>query len=476
MGDTTGFKIRFNNSWADADVTGSAAEDGAVTVGTAMAVAHPGKDFKMTSNGVFVVSYDTKAETVTVTSMSDKWSVIGNVSGSSWDKDFYMTQDGDVWTSAALTFKAGGQFKVRYNNSWADADVIGNAIENDTVVVGQVIKGARPGKNFTIRDAGDYIIICDTKAETVTVTTALPSDTWSLIGIGGDWDNDRFMTETTPGVWTSPAVTINAGDGFKVRFNHGWDVNRGAPGDVEPYALASVGVSVAATPGGKNLTVAETGTYTVVYDSNRELIFLAGWGVIGEVNGDSWGKDFFMTKSAEGVWTSAPVNITGQFKIRYNCAWENGDKGGTNDPETLTPLTAVTAVAGGKNLAVPEAGCYRVVYDENANTLMVQSCFWSVVGIIETSNWDADSFMVETEAGKWNTISPVLANGNFKIRYKCAWDDNRGEDADATYVVTLGSPFKVVKGGKDIAVEKTGALYNVAYDKTAETITVTAAE
>ena len=60
------------------------------------------------------------------------------------------------------------------------------------------------------------------------------------------------MTTTDNKVFTGK-VTLEAGKGFKVRMNGGWDINLG--GDVKKLTF-----------GGDNITVAEDGTYTVTLD------------------------------------------------------------------------------------------------------------------------------------------------------------------------------------------------------------------
>lgn len=71
-----------------------------------------------------------------VFTMSDEvknaWTVIGAIGGSSWDVDFEMTKDGDVWTSNdTFELKAGDELKVRQGKNW---DVsYGNGGENYVV-------------------------------------------------------------------------------------------------------------------------------------------------------------------------------------------------------------------------------------------------------------------------------------------------------------------------------------------------------
>jgi len=55
-------------------------------------------------------------------SMSDEelnaFTVIGAINGTSWDSDFAMTADGNVWTSDAMDLNEGEEFKVRQGKSW----------------------------------------------------------------------------------------------------------------------------------------------------------------------------------------------------------------------------------------------------------------------------------------------------------------------------------------------------------------------
>lgn len=95
--------------------------------------------------------------------------------------------------------------------------------------------------------------------------TLLPITGVGLIGDFNSWGGDEALAyDATTNLWTVTANLV-AGQGFKVRFNGGWDYNRGAGGDVEPYVLP-IGSSIPAYNNGKNLTVPEDGTYTITLD------------------------------------------------------------------------------------------------------------------------------------------------------------------------------------------------------------------
>ncbi len=87
---------------------------------------------------------------------------------------------------------------------------------------------------------------------------------WTVIGnINGDgWSVDLPMTETD-GIWkTTEAYAMDTTTEFKVRQGKSWDVNYGADGAMN----------------GANVTVAEAGTYYVVFDSATGLITLEAAG------------------------------------------------------------------------------------------------------------------------------------------------------------------------------------------------------
>lgn len=95
--------------------------------------------------------------------------------------------------------------------------------------------------------------------------TLLPITGVGLIGDFNGWGGDEALTyDASANVWTVTANLV-AGQGFKVRFNGGWDYNRGAGGDIEPFVLP-VGSSIPTYNNGKNLTVPEDGTYTITLD------------------------------------------------------------------------------------------------------------------------------------------------------------------------------------------------------------------
>ena len=269
-------------------------------------------------------------------------------------------------------------------------------------------------------------------------------------------------------------LTIKAGDGFKVRFNNDWGVNRGATGDVEPYAIG-FGDAVEAVQNGKNLTVKEDGDYRLVYDANREIIYLFGWTVIGQVNGTGWDTDILMHPVSEGVWESEVFTVEGGFKIRFNMDWGvNRGAEGDVEPYVMTSCIPVLGTQNGKNLGVnTEAGLYwKLVYDANNEHLTVENCSWSVIGQVNGANWDKDVVMTETSVGKF-VSDPFTIEGGFKLRFNRDWAVNRGAEGDVEpYMMSLETAINGVQNGKNLGFESPSGTYVISYNSVTESISL----
>lgn len=363
-----GFKLRKDAAWDENRGAEGETEPYVVTVGTAFKVVNNGKNLAVPADGFYQVVYNTKDETITI-STGNVWGVIGQFNG--WGGDSFMTLADGVWTSPAISLKAGEGFKIRYNAGWDENRGADSAEEPYVVTINAAFTAVAGGKNLAVAEDGDYKVVYDPAAETITVIPALPQNCWSLIGAiaGSSWNKDFYMSENA-GVWTSNPIEIKAGDQFKIRFNNGWDENRGGNAEAEPQAFG-MGESVVATPGGKNLTVKEDGTYVVVYDAAKELIYFLGWTVIGQVNGSNWNADIVMAPSEGGIWTSNAFTVEGGFKIRYGASWDvNRGAEGEVEPFNMPLGTAVKVVANGKNLGVEApAGKYILVYNEKDETI-----------------------------------------------------------------------------------------------------------
>lgn len=458
-----GFKIRKDAAWDDNRGAEGDVEPFEVTLGEPINVVNGGKNLTVPADGFYKVVYDSTNETMTV-SDGTVWGVIGDFN--SWAGDVFMAEAGGVWTSPAIELEAGKGFKIRKNSAWNENRGATGETEPYEITPGTPIAVVNNGKNLTVPANGKYVVIYNANDETITVNQALPSNTWSLIGVNGDWDNDIFMSELMPGVWVSPATAM--GGEFKLRFNHDWGVNRGCA------SLTLGGPAQEATQDGPNITV-EEGTYTVVYDANMEIIYLQGWALIGTLNGTNWDTDFpvrpLEVDENTVAWISYPfyVDETQEFKFRFNSSWDINKGGDFTD--FCVPFAAVD---GGNNIKIGQAGYYYAAYNRDTEELGVRRADWGVIG--DFNSWGGDVVMFEQEPGIYGTIAPVTleAGKGFKIRKDRDWGVNRGATGDVEpFEVTPGTPLPVINNGKNLTVATTGD-YMIMYNMNTEEIVVEA--
>ena len=441
--EATEFKWRKDAGW-DENYGGVLA-----TLGTPFAAVAGGDNVKIEAGFYKVVLDLSKADPTITVSNGDVFGLIGV--GGDWDHDIFMTLTDGKWVSPATAIE--GEFKIRHNASWDEN--YGGVFEE----LGKPFEAKAGGDNIKL-EAGEYIVTYDPAGKTITVTAALPSNKWSVIGVNGDWDNDSFMTEVAPGIWVSDVLDITSA-GWKVRFNHGWDVNRGgAKGD----ELTEVGQFTAAVAGGENLQM--TGKFQVVYNAMNETIGTLGWGVVGSIaaiDGFNWNYDIPMNLASDGKWYSVPVALgeSDEIKIRWAGAWDK-DFGASE----ITVDAAIPAAAGGANIKAPKAGTYMVVFDPSATTLTLSTDFWSLIG--DFNDWGGDRFMLPDGDGKWYAYNQEISGG-WKIRKGAAWTESAG----GAYAKAGEAFDAVTKDGPNIAVTDM-TRFNVFYDTKAGKITVTA--
>ncbi len=273
--EATDFKWRKDGSW-DENYGGVLEE-----LGKPFAAVAGGDNIKVNA-GFYKVVLNTNDLTITV-SNGEVWSLIGDFN--SWGGDVDMELVDGKWVSPETAITAGG-LKIRHNHDWAE-NVGGTMAE-----LGQPFAAVAGGDNIAIPADGTYIVTYDPSAQTITVVNA--KKTWSVIGVNDDWNTDVAMTEVMPGIWVSDMITAEKG-GWKVRFDKGWDVNRGGA------TPAKQGEFVKAVQGGDNIGL--LGTFKVVYNANNETIGTLQWGVVGSIasiNGFNWNGDVPMNLGADG--------------------------------------------------------------------------------------------------------------------------------------------------------------------------------
>jgi hypothetical protein len=326
------------------------------------------------------------------------WSLIGTLSGSSWDNDFDMTNtSGDIWVIRSVAVTANDEFKIRADHDWGtnyggpegnSQSTIdpSNPYEVYKPVLGEAFSGG--DKNIQIGKDGSYDITFDYAAGTILIKEHVA--VYSLIGeINGDsWSNDVVMTEKD-GIWTSPAVTISGA--FKIRYDYSWaDDNTYG---VEEGFTPEIGKPFTAVQPGKDIKVPSEGNYKVEFNpATKEVLikavaFAEQLYMIGdEFGGWNWDSDGVVEMTpvlhnpdwgaeAEGqFWTVRYISAGKGFKFNTEKKW-GGDFWGLTTNEGFTE--------SGGNCVVAEDGFYMVhvdlkreiVHVEPARIYGIGSCF-----------------------------------------------------------------------------------------------------
>ncbi len=187
---------------------------------------------------------------------------------------------------------------------------------------------------------------------------------WALIGDFNGWGGDLAMTQAGV-IWSATNVELVAGQGFKLRKDGGWDVNRGAAGDVEPFVVP-LGEGFEAVAGGKNLTVPADGAYDIYYDEGNEVIYVLAtgaekpqfaptWFLVGGFNGWTVGDmNYKLSKEGE-YYVFKGFVLDADNEVKFNAGGWDVNRGG----DTFSADAALDVVQDGSNLKVA-AGTYDV--------------------------------------------------------------------------------------------------------------------
>ena len=313
--------------------------------------------------------------------------VIGSFNG--WADDVVMQFNAEKQRFYAdVEFTEAGQFKLRADAAWSvnwGADAFGVTVSNGDGNLEAAAGQYRIYANMN-NPAGMTIELVEGmygKDEPVGGTTEPepepePVKGWGLVGEYNGWGATPDVMLASDGTYLA-AKGVELSGQVKFRKDGAWDVNFGAPGDVEPVEIA-VNTELELTAGGKNFTIA-AGTYDVYLDeTNAKAWFIndgsypgggaapeaSEWGVVGQVNG--WAApDITMYKTdTEGLFVAYNVAMPdGGFKIRANGEWNDaanyGLEGGKGNVEVDHAYDVITS--GGSGDMVLVAGNYDIWFD-----------------------------------------------------------------------------------------------------------------
>lgn len=161
-----GFKICTEPSWDDNVTYGAETETPALSGTFVMGSA--GKNIMVPTPGMFwaSVQYDEAAGTLASYELTPVTSVgiIGSFAASGWGSDVEMTTaDGGITWTGEVTFAAGDEWKIRFNNAWdfslgADSDNVNHAVLD--------------GNNYKATEAGTFVVTLTTQPGVPVITVA----------------------------------------------------------------------------------------------------------------------------------------------------------------------------------------------------------------------------------------------------------------------------------------------------------------
>ena len=438
-----------------------------------------------------------RALTLTADVSFDQIGVIGDFNG--WGADVVMNFNASKQRFYAdVEFPADGGFKFRLDGGW---DVSYGSTGSGVLDSGDNIpvKAGNYRVYLNMNNFAEMTYTLDAKMygkEEPTAGTTTPEPEpeptptvqgWGLVGEYNSWGGTPDVMLASDGTYLV-AKGVELSGQVKFRKDGGWDVNFGAPGEVEPVEIA-VNTELELVAGGKNFTIA-AGTYDVYLDdANAKAWFIndgsypggdvapeaSEWGVVGVVNG--WNApDVTMYKTAtEGLFVAYNVAMPdGGFKIRANGEWNDAANYGFEAAGTAAVNHAYKLICGGGSKDITlVAGNYDIWFDLTNSMVYVMAPDTPISeaegGIIEapdpsTQNWylvgnfngwaTGDANYQFTKEGDWYVFKGFTADGQGVKFNAGSWDENRGGTFvaanEAIAVAHNGSDMLVAAGTYDV--------------------------
>ncbi|MBR3989156.1 MAG: SusF/SusE family outer membrane protein [Bacteroidales bacterium] len=398
-----GFKIRYNHGW-DTNV------GGVMTAVGEPFEAVPGGDNISVEEGNYIVTYDTNAGTITVSTAG--WGVVGTINDWGNSPDIPMKEeDGYSYLVAHnVTVSASDEIKVRFKNNWD------NNFGADTKL-GTVVKAYAGGSNIKpgIDGAVDVYFFPDEEVLLVAEAGTDPAY-WGVVGTINSWGvPDRILFERD-GKLVSNEIELSAADEIKIRQNEAWDVNRGG-------VFAELGQAFAVENNGANIKVGRDAKVVVVYDPAAETVTLEGeytgdapslpetMYIIGDgVGGWDWGADYIVNMTPVNgkpgqFWAIRNIEAGKGFKFCAVKEW-SGDFTGLGEDSGYT-------VSDG-NCFVAENGVYMIYVDtENKKVCVEPAKVYGIGACFGGWNEAMDNALFTAADGKLSIT--VAASGELRI-------------------------------------------------------------
>ena len=403
-----------------------------------------------------------------------------------WTNDVVMEYN-PVWTRfyADIEVEANGTLKFRADAAWdlnwgaAHFGLEGDNDGNIFVEAGNYRVYFNPVSGLLEFSASKYKTEEDLTGNSGGTTPepepepqpGIEENRWGVVGTINNWGGtpDLYMNEVGENLYARMGVTVTDADQFKVRFNNGWDVNAGAAGDVEPFAV-TVGEEMALVAGGKNLS-APAGTYDIYFNIVDFKMWVMPEGetpngvevkalkIYGDVSATGWTACYawIWDDSANytgGNWPGEALSMEGDYYVwnvpaslmgaTVNVIFSNGEGDQTVDLTGVVlsddVVITLTDNAGGKWNATIN-GEAPVEPEKPAETT------YGLLG--DFNGWGDDVDLVARGDGWYVTEALSVTAGKLLIRLNDAWDEKFGNDG-STLVIGENT---LTYGGADMLIE-----------------------
>ncbi len=458
------------------------------------------KDIKIYSKNFYNMTFDKTALTLKMNLSFDQIGVIGSFND--WGADVVMNFDNVKQKFYAdVEFAADAEFKFRLDGAWtisygtgADGFLTSDNGGNIAAKAGNYrvyLNMNNLGEITYELNKGDYGASTP-EPEPEPEPEPTPVVGWGLVGEYNSWGAEADVMLASDGTFLVAKGVALSGQ-VKFRKDGDWAVNFGAPGDVEPVAVA-VNTELELVANGKNFTIAE-GTYDVYLDEvNAKAWFITDgsypgggaapeaspWALIGEFN--SWAGDYPMYVEGEyHVAKGFVVAADGKMKFRKDGMWnykgEDGNDVQTNLGGTFAANAEIALTGGGADLVVT-AGTYdvylKVAEDGQSGTAYFMTdgktpsdagvapepepepeptdLTWYLVG--NFNGWTvADAAYTMTKEAEWFVFKGFVADGDgFKFNAG-SWDINRGATGDVEpFELAANTEYEIVANGKNFSI------------------------
>ena len=336
-----------------------------------------------------------RALTLTADVSFDQIGVIGDFNG--WGADVVMNFNASKQRFYAdVEFPADGGFKFRLDGGW---DVSYGSTGSGVLDSGDNIpvKAGNYRVYLNMNNFAEMTYTLDAKMygqEEPTAGTTTPEPEpeptpvvgWGLVGEYNSWGGTPDIMLASDGTYLV-AKGVEISGQVKFRKDGGWDVNFGAPGDVEPVEIA-VNTELELVAGGKNFTIA-AGTYDVYLDeTNAKAWFIndgsyPGGGAALEMS--EWG--LIGSLAACNNWSAnIPLYVSGDYAVAKGVAFAAGDqfkfrKGETWGTELTyegqitidAKLDLIDGTGGKQNSSIADAGTYDVYLANDLSAFYVMT-------------------------------------------------------------------------------------------------------